>query len=87
MMIDDDYWSHIVPQSRYRKLGDDAEPRPIPMEVVSWAACSATDKQALNMRIDALYAAIIQELIVDETAVSSVHSDSILSAIKKKLGL
>ncbi|NBT89058.1 MAG: hypothetical protein EBT51_12295 [Flavobacteriaceae bacterium] len=86
-MIDDDYWSHIVPQSRYRKLGDDADPRPIPMDVVSWAACSAADKQALNMRIDALYAAILQELIVDETAASSVHSDSILSAIKKKLGL
>ena len=84
-MMAEDYWSHSVPQSRYRKATDDMESRPVPMDLVSWESSSTTAKQALSARVDAVADLIRTELLGD--AADSVNLDAALNTIKGSLGL
>ena len=84
-MVDDAYWSQIIPQSRYRKLGDDSDERPIPMDLVSWKGCSKSDKQALSERVEALSDLIANELMADQA--NEYDASAIVQALKRKLGL
>ena len=85
MMVDDEYWSQIIPQSRYRKIDEDGDVRSLPMDVEAWTANDESDKQRLRERVDALYTVILNELMGDHT--DRVDSTNILNSIKRKLGV
>lgn len=81
MTQSDNYWSNIIPQSRYRRLDKSESLRKVDLDIYSWESCETAEKKQLKQNVLDLYWLIQAELLGETTVNTSepVGLESLLS--------